>query len=80
MLSRTAELFSMLKICPRIDASPRKLNYCFQDVLGISPAKYLRAVRLNSARRDLKNPDGPNTGVQDVAARWGCGARRAPIK
>lgn len=71
MLSHTAEPLTMLEICHRIGASPRKLNYCFQDVLGFSPAKYLRAVRLNNARRDLKTPDGPDIGVQDVAARWG---------
>ncbi|HSW18874.1 MAG TPA: helix-turn-helix domain-containing protein, partial [Ramlibacter sp.] len=71
MLSRTSEPASILEICSRIGASPRKLSYCFQDALGISPAKYLRAVRLNNARRDLKQPDGPDTCVQDVAARWG---------
>jgi AraC family ethanolamine operon transcriptional activator len=71
MLSGSDEALTVLEICQRIGASPRKLNYCFQDVLGIGPAKYLRAVRLNNARRDLKNPDSPTTGVQDVAARWG---------
>lgn len=71
MLSGGAEALTVLEICQRIGASPRKLTYCFQDVLGISPAKYLRAVRLNNARRDLKNPDHPDTGVQDVATRWG---------
>jgi AraC family transcriptional regulator, ethanolamine operon transcriptional activator len=70
MLSRSVEPPSILEICQRIGASPRKLNYCFQDVLGVSPAKYLRAVRLNNARRDLKDPVG-QTSVQDVAARWG---------
>ena len=71
MLSGSDEALTVLEICQRIGASPRKLNYCFQDVLGIGPAKYLRAVRLNNARRDLKHPDSPSTGVQDVAARWG---------
>lgn len=71
MLSRSDEPLSILEICNRIGASSRKLSYCFQDVLGVSPARYLRAVRLNNARRDLKNPSGPDIGVQDVAARWG---------
>jgi AraC family ethanolamine operon transcriptional activator len=34
---------SMLEVCRRVGASRRKLNYCFQDVLGSSPVRYLRA-------------------------------------
>jgi AraC family ethanolamine operon transcriptional activator len=71
MLSRSVQPPSILEICDRIGASPRKLNYCFRDVLGVSPARYLRAVRLNNARRDLKDPSAVASSVQDVAARWG---------
>ena len=46
----------------------RKLNDCFQEALGTSPLKYLRAVRLNGVRRELRM-GAPS--VQDVAARWG---------
>lgn len=68
MLCAPDEPLSMLEVCRRIGASRRKLNYCFQDVLGTSPVKYLRAVRLNGVRRDLR---GGAQAVQDVAARWG---------
>jgi AraC family ethanolamine operon transcriptional activator len=68
MLSHPDEPLSMLEVCRRIGASRRKLNYCFQDVLGTSPVKYLRAVRLNGVRRELRAAAGA---VQDVAARWG---------
>lgn len=68
MLSHTDEPLSMLEVCQRVGASRRKLNYCFQDVLGTNPVKYLRAVRLNGARRDLR---GGDQAVQDVAAHWG---------
>lgn len=71
MLSQTDEPLSILQLCSRIGASRRKLNYCFHDVLGITPVKYLRAVRLNGVRRDLKAIQDMRTGVQDVAARWG---------
>ncbi len=71
MLSQTDEPLSILQLCSRIGASRRKLNYCFQDVLGITPVKYLRAVRLNGVRRELKAVQDMRTGVQDVAARWG---------
>lgn len=61
---------SILDVCSRVGASRRKLNYCFQDVLGTSPTQYLRALRLNGVRRGLREA-GPGATVQDVAARWG---------
>lgn len=61
---------SILDICSQVGASRRKLNYCFQDVLGISPTQYLRALRLNGVRRSLRQA-GPDETVQDIATRWG---------
>lgn len=68
MLAQPDEPLSILQVCSRVGASRRKLNYCFQDVLGTSPTQYLRALRLNGVRRDLKRASAT---VQDVAARWG---------
>lgn len=68
MLSQADEPLSMLEVCRRVGTSRRKLNYCFHDVLGSSPVKYLRAVRLNGVRRDLLATAAT---VQDAAARWG---------
>jgi len=68
MLAHTDEPLSMLEVCRRVGASRRKLNYCFQDVLGSSPVRYLRAVRLNGVRRELHASAGA---VHDVAVRWG---------
>ncbi len=68
MLSQPDEPLSMLEVCRRVGASRRKLNYCFQEVLGSSPVKYLRAVRLNGVRRELR---AGAAAVQDVATRWG---------
>lgn len=68
MLSQPDEPLSMLQVCREVGASRRKLNYCFQEALGVSPLKYLRAVRLNGVRRELRAGSGA---VQDVAARWG---------
>lgn len=69
MLSRPEEPMTILQVCDRIGASPRKLEYCFRQVLGTTPAKYLRAARLNGVRRELRRQE--NTSVQDIAARWG---------
>jgi AraC family ethanolamine operon transcriptional activator len=60
---------SLLEVCKAVGASPRKLGYCFQDVLGTSPMHYWRAMRLNRVRRDLKR--GAETSVYDTAVQHG---------
>ncbi len=68
MLAQRDAPLTILQVCDRIGASPRKLEYCFRSVLGIAPAKYMRAARLNGVRRELRQSRGA---VLDVAARWG---------
>jgi AraC family ethanolamine operon transcriptional activator len=68
MLDHSSDPLSMLEVCRRVGASRRKLNYCFQEALGTTPVKYLRAVRLNGVRRELL---AGADAIQDVAARWG---------
>lgn len=70
ILAQPDEPLSILDVCSRIGTSRRKLNYCFQDVLGTTPVHYLRALRLNGVRRELRRGRAGDT-VQDVAARWG---------
>ena len=70
MLGHSDEPLSILDVCSRLGTSRRKLNYAFQDVLGTSPVKYLRTLRLNGARRALRQAT-TNTTVQDVAMHWG---------
>ncbi len=69
-LSHLDEPLSILDLCNHIGASRRKLQYCFQETLGINPVAYLRALRLNAVRRELRMSMPPQ-GVQAVAARWG---------
>lgn len=69
MLAQPDTPLTILQVCDRIGASPRKLEYCFRSVLGIAPAKYMRAARLNGVRRELRRPGGRS--VLDIAARWG---------
>lgn len=56
-------------LCQAIHVSRRTLQYSFQDVLNMSPVSYLRALRLNGARRELRR--GGDEPVADRAARWG---------
>lgn len=59
------------ELCERLHVSRRTLQYCFHDVLGMAPATYLRALRLNGARRALGDAQQRARSVQDVAAAWG---------
>jgi AraC family ethanolamine operon transcriptional activator len=60
-------------LCEHLHVSRRTLQYCFEDVLGISPMTYLRSLRLNGVRRQLLQgvAEGIHTGIGDVAAAWG---------
>ncbi|MBR0988028.1 helix-turn-helix domain-containing protein [Bradyrhizobium liaoningense] len=71
MLANDDRPVSILTVCKAVAVSPRKLGYCFQEVLGTSPMHYWRAMRLNRVRRDLRRCDDPQAGVYDIAARHG---------
>lgn len=72
LLSQPDAPMSLLEVCREVGASPRKLGYCFQDVLGLSPARFVKATRLNAVRRELaQGVAGGPCSVYDVAARWG---------
>lgn len=60
---------SVPELCDKFYLSRRSLQYAFEEVLGTSPAGYLRAMRLNGVRRFLRT--GRCGSVQDAAAAWG---------
>ena len=65
------ETVTVADLCINVRVSRRTLQYSFQDVYGVTPVQYLRAMRLNSVRRELKHVNAPRTTVADIAARWG---------
>jgi len=71
MRARIAETITVADLCIELGVSRRTLQYSFQEVLGINPVRFLRAMRLNGVRRDLKNPGAQPGSVQDTAANWG---------
>lgn len=71
MRSRIAEPITVADLCRELGVSRRTLQYSFQEVLGTNPVQFLRAMRLNGVRRDLRNPSPPAASVQDIAAGWG---------
>jgi AraC family transcriptional regulator, ethanolamine operon transcriptional activator len=61
---------SVADLCSLLSVSRRNLQYAFQEVMGINPVAYLRALRLNAVRREIK-VTGSSTPILDIAANWG---------
>ncbi|RPH43099.1 MAG: helix-turn-helix domain-containing protein [Burkholderiales bacterium] len=59
---------TVAELCRATGACRRTLQASFVDVLGIGPSRYLRALRLNRVRADLKRDAAS---VSEVAVRWG---------
>ncbi|WP_322045675.1 helix-turn-helix domain-containing protein [Paraburkholderia sp. J67] len=58
---------SVAELCVRMHASRRTLQYAFEEITGISPLAYMRAVRLARVRKELVHA----ASVTEVATRWG---------
>jgi AraC family transcriptional regulator, ethanolamine operon transcriptional activator len=58
---------TVAELCVTLRISRRSLQYCFQDVLGLGPAEFLRNVRLDGARRAIKSAQS----VTEAATLWG---------
>jgi AraC family ethanolamine operon transcriptional activator len=69
--AQLGDVFTVADVCRALGVSRRTLQYCFEDVLQINPIAYIRAMRLNAARRDLKRADPVADTVADIASRWG---------
>lgn len=71
VLSNLHDTVTIAELCKVLNTSRRTIQYCFKEVLNTNPVQYLRAIRLNSVRRELRDGNPAVTQVQDVAARWG---------
>lgn len=69
-LSKQEDPPSISEICLRFNIGRRVLNYSFIEVVGTSPLNYLRSIRLNGARRDLRKLPSQMS-VQEIASHWG---------
>jgi AraC family ethanolamine operon transcriptional activator len=58
---------SVEELCRTLGISRRALQYSFQETLGLKPATYLRAVRMNGARRAIRDARS----VAEAATLWG---------
>jgi AraC family transcriptional regulator, ethanolamine operon transcriptional activator len=66
-----AQAVTVPMLCAHLHVSRRTLQYCFEDVLGMSPMTYLRSLRLNGVRRQLRDRTSTDQRIGDVAAAWG---------
>ena len=69
MQDHAHEVIAVPDLCQAIGTSRRALQYAFEEVMQISPVTYLRTMRLNRVRSELR--ECPASTVGDVAARWG---------
>jgi AraC family ethanolamine operon transcriptional activator len=71
VLGNLHEPVTIGELCEHLGISRRTLQYCFQEVIGTNPVDFLRAIRLNSVRRELRAASHGSLQIADVAARWG---------
>lgn len=62
---------SVEELCKLLQISRRTVQNSFRSVTETTPLNYLRSVRLNGVRRDLKSTCAANISIGDVAAKWG---------
>jgi AraC family ethanolamine operon transcriptional activator len=61
----------LAEICDEFDVSERTLIYAFREINGLTPKAYLKTLRLNRFRHDLKGVDPRGETVRMVATRLG---------
>jgi AraC family ethanolamine operon transcriptional activator len=69
--AHTDRCVTVHELCQALGSSPRALQDCFQRYVGLSPKTYLKALKLNEARRELRGDDSALATVSDVAVRYG---------
>jgi AraC-like DNA-binding protein len=61
---------TIAEICRRLKVSRRTLHNSFITVAGTSPLQYLKSIRLNAARREIRS-SAFTLSVSDAAYHWG---------
>ena len=69
--AHSARTITISELCELCHVSRRTLQYSFEDVLGMSPLKYIRLSRLNGVRRHLLMGLEDGETIAMVAERWG---------
>jgi len=67
--AKLADPLSTASIAAVVRVPPRTLRTDFKQVIGITPAQYIRSMRLNRVRRELAA--GRCCSIESAAVRWG---------
>lgn len=70
-LSNVDSPLTISELCTHLRISRRTLNHAFVRVIGITPVAYMRNIRLNRVRRELKSKPHQITSIASVAIKWG---------
>lgn len=65
------EAVSITEVCKALGIGARSLFYAFQEYTGMSPARFMRARRLNLVRRQLQAVKRTDATVTAAATRYG---------
>ena len=68
---QAGRLPSIVDICTQTGTSARSLQYSFREVMQLTPMAYLRILRLNKVRGELRTAMTADTTVTHIATSWG---------
>lgn len=69
--SESTQTLTVSSIVSNIHASSRSIQYCFSELLGMSPKKYLVRLRLNEIRKELNKSSPNDQTITNIANKYG---------
>ena len=66
-----AETMTLAELCRHAHLQARSLEYGFRDLVGLSPFKYIKMLRLGEVRRRLQTSSAAERSVSEVALDCG---------
>lgn len=70
-LSHNSARVHVMDLCEAAGVSERTLEYCFKEMMGMTPMSYLTRLRLHRVRQALRAATHGTTTVTAEALRWG---------
>ncbi|HJV25895.1 MAG TPA: helix-turn-helix domain-containing protein [Aromatoleum sp.] len=71
-LDHPQDPLNIADLCQLFRVSRRSLQYAFEDLTGMGAVQFLRNVRLNAVRREIRRlAKNSSESIANIAARWG---------